>query len=134
MTARPVPSPKPMSPGRSLILVAILLAAGCGPPPKPAPPSLVGAWTTSNPRYAGRALVVEDGGVLRFVQGGAGEHVGQITSIEAESVEASALRYSIEYVHGEGVPLSLRLELDPKQDVLQIDNVDGAVWSLERRR
>ena len=86
-----------MRTGRLLGLVALTLAAGCGPETMEAPPpNIEGLWVTSDdPRYADRAFEI-NGQFLYLLVGGDSFYVHPIRQVMIEKEELPL--YTIDYV------------------------------------
>lgn len=92
------------------------------------PAELHGRWTTDDPRYADRALVITDSTVAFYVgMDPISEH--RVRSIHSEPGELGGTRYDVEY-ESEGDPqvLSVVFEATPSE-TLRLNNQPGMEWS-----
>lgn len=135
--ARPANGPK--APGRKatrrelglLLALTALLAvvlvprfgSGTG-----VPAELYGRWTTDDPRYADRALVITDSTVA-FYRGTEPISVHRLRTIHSESGEFGGTRHDVEY-ESEGDPQVLTVihEASPS-GTLRLKNQPGIEWS-----
>lgn len=92
------------------------------------PAELHGRWTTDDPRYADRALVITDSTVA-FYMGIDPISVHRVRTIHSEPGEFGGTRHDVQY-ESEGDPqvLSVVFEATPSE-TLRLNNQPGMEWS-----
>ena len=93
------------------------------------PPETLGRWTTRDPRYAQRALVVGTDSVMLEVGPGEVPRRGRILSVRRWE-ERSQVVFRIEYDAGEGAETLEMVWQGP--DTMRLRNPPEILWTLQR--
>ena len=112
-----------------LLLAGVLAAQWVQQRSDALPAKLLGTWTSSDLRYAGRAMIISDS-TMTFRTGQGADLVYPINRVRRSNA-GDNLRYRVDYSDADG-PLNVVLEWDPVSATLRLGNLDQVVWRRER--